>query len=83
MRHMATRRPKGGGRVAAPPPLPANEGPRERVPEVAAAPVETVEVEADEPVETGSEAADSETLAAEYAEPTASEAPEAAPEEES
>ncbi len=82
MRHMATRRPKGGGRVAAPPPLPANEGPRERVPEVAAAPVETVEVEADEPAETGSEAADSETPAEEYAEPTASEAPEAAPEEE-
>jgi small subunit ribosomal protein S6 len=83
MRHMATRRPKGGGRVAAPPPLPANEGPRERVPEVAAAPVETVEVEADEPVETGAETADSETTAEEYAEPTASEAPEAAPEEES
>ena len=83
MRHMATRRPKGGGRVAAPPPLPANEGPRERVPEVAAAPVETVEVEADEPVETGSETADSETPTEEYAEPTASEAPEAAPEEES
>src|SRR4029450_632164 len=32
MRHMATRRPKGGGRVAAPPPLPAPEPGRERPP---------------------------------------------------
>ena len=82
MRHMATRRPKGGGRVAAPPPLPANEGARERVPE-AAAPVRTAEVEEDEAVETEAETADSESLAEEYAEPTASEAPEAAPKEES
>jgi small subunit ribosomal protein S6 len=80
MRHMATRRPKGGGRVAAPPPLPANEGARERVPEPAA-PVETVEVEEDEPVAAEPETADSESPAAEYAEPTESEAPEA-PEEE-
>jgi small subunit ribosomal protein S6 len=83
MRHMATRRPKGGGRVAAPPPLPANEGPRERAPEVAAAPVETVAVEEDETAAGRSGSADSETVAEEYAEPTASEAPEAAPEEES
>jgi small subunit ribosomal protein S6 len=55
MRHMATRRPKGGGRVAAPPPLPASEGPRERAP----APVEAA------PAET--ESADSESLPEEYA----------------
>jgi small subunit ribosomal protein S6 len=71
MRHMATRRPKGGGRVAAPPPLPPSEGARERVP----APAEAAP--------TPTEPADSEGLAEEYAEPTASEAPEAAPEEES
>ena len=78
MRHMATRRPKGGGRVAAPPPLPPNEGARERVPAAVEAPVETVE-----DVEAEPETADSESLAEEYAEPTESEAPEAAPEEES
>jgi small subunit ribosomal protein S6 len=70
MRHMATRRPKGGGRVAAPPPLPAPEPARERGPE----PVRARDAEA--------EAADSESLPAGYAEPTESEAPEAAPEEE-
>jgi small subunit ribosomal protein S6 len=75
MRHMATRRPKGGGRVAAPPPLPAPEPVRERVPEpVAAAPDETAPAEI--------ESADSESVPEEYPEPTASEAPEAAPEEE-
>jgi small subunit ribosomal protein S6 len=76
MRHMATRRPRGGGRVAAPPPLPAPEPERERVPtRVAAAPDETLEAEP--------EPADSEGAVEEYAEPTESEAPEAAPEEES
>jgi small subunit ribosomal protein S6 len=75
MRHMATRRPKGGGRVAAPPPLPPSEGARERVPEPARAPAD----EADLP-EAGP--ADSESAPEGYAEPTASEAPEAAPEEE-
>ena len=75
MRHMATRRPKGGGRVGAPPPLPASEGPRERVPEPVAA-AEEVTLP-DEP-----ETADSEIAAEEYPEPTESEAPEAAPEEE-
>ncbi len=71
IRHMATRRPKGGGRVAAPPPLPAGDGPRERPP----APTETARA--------ATETADSESAAEEYAEPTASEAPQAAPEEES
>jgi small subunit ribosomal protein S6 len=71
MRHMATRRPKGGGRAAAPPPIHAPEPERSRPPEPAAA--------APAPAQT----ADSETAAEEYAEPTESEAPEAAPEEES
>jgi small subunit ribosomal protein S6 len=74
MRHMATRRPKGGGRVAAPP-LPAPEPERERMHErVAAPPNETTRVEI--------EPADSESASEEYAEPTASEAPDRAPEEE-
>lgn len=81
MRHMATRRPKGGGRVAAPPPLPANEGARGRVSEAAAASA-PAETEPAETVESEPETADSENLAEEYAEPTESEAPEAAPEEE-
>jgi len=52
MRHMATRRPKGGGRVAAPPPLPASEGPRERAPApVAAAPSETETADSESPPE--------------------------------
>ena len=57
MRHMATRRPKGGGQVTAPPPLPASEGPRERVPD----PVPAAVAEA--------ESADSESPAEEYAAP--------------
>jgi small subunit ribosomal protein S6 len=75
MRHMATRRPKGGGRVAAPPPLPAPEPERvrERAP-AAPAPAEAPQNEF--------ESADSESAPEEYAEPTESEAPEAAPEEE-
>lgn len=77
MRHMATRRPKGGGRVAPPPPLPAPEPERERVPE--RAPAAVVE---DEAPEAEAEPADSESAVEEYAEPTESEAPEAAPEEE-
>jgi small subunit ribosomal protein S6 len=77
MRHMATRRPKGGGRVAPPPPLPAPEPERERVPEPA--PAAVVE---DEAPEAEAEPADSATAVEEYAEPTESEAPEAAPEEE-
>jgi len=77
MRHMATRRPKGGGRVAPPPPLPAPEPERERPPEpVAAAAVE------EETPQAEAETADSEAAVEEYAESTESEAPEAAPEEE-
>jgi small subunit ribosomal protein S6 len=52
MRHMATRRPKGGGRVAPPPPSPPVEAPRsaERH-EPAAAPRAEPEIDADtEPV---------------------------------
>jgi small subunit ribosomal protein S6 len=75
MRHMATRRPKGGGRVAPPPPLPAPEPERERVPAPVAAPPDATTRAEIEP-------ADSESTSEEYAEPTASEAPEAAPEEE-
>jgi small subunit ribosomal protein S6 len=75
MRHMATRRPKGGGRVAAPPPLPAPEPERQRMPErITAPPDEATQVEI--------ERADSESASEEYAEPTASEAPDRAPEEE-
>ena len=77
MRHMATRRPKGGGRVAPPPPLPEPEPERERPPEpVAAAAVE------EETPQAEAETADSESAVEEYAESTESEAPEAAPEEE-
>jgi small subunit ribosomal protein S6 len=85
MRHMATRRPKGGGRVAAPPPLPAPEGERDRERERAPEPAPAAELEperADEADAAEAETADSETVAEEYAEPTESEAPEAAPEEE-
>jgi small subunit ribosomal protein S6 len=64
MRHMATRRPKGGGRVAAPPPLPPMEGPRERVP----APVEAAP--------RATESGDSESPAEEYAATTEAVSPE-------
>jgi small subunit ribosomal protein S6 len=64
MRHMATRRPKGGGRVAAPPPLPANEGARERVPEPAATAAAETEI------------ADSEDQPDEYAATTEAVSPE-------
>jgi small subunit ribosomal protein S6 len=83
MRHMATRRPKGGGRVAPPPPLP--EPQRERAPEPergrAPEPVAAPAVE-DETPQAEAETADSESAVEEYAESTESEAPEAAPEEE-
>jgi small subunit ribosomal protein S6 len=69
MRHMATRRPKGGGRVAPPPPLPAPEPERDR--ERMPPPVEA------EPAETAAfESADSETAPEEYAAPTESESSE-------
>jgi len=70
MRHMATRRPKGGGRVA-PPPQPVFEAEPARIPE----PEPT---QADQ-----AESADSEVVLEEYPEPTESEseAPVAAPKE--
>ena len=71
MRHLATRRPKGGGRVAAPPPLPAGEGARER-PSARA-----------EAAPAAAETGDSDRGPEEYAEATESEAPAPAPEEES
>ena len=77
MRHMATRRPKGGGRVAAPPPLPAPEPERERPPRRDEARRDTAALPEAEPVV-------SESLPEEYA-PAESEsepAPRSAPEEE-
>lgn len=77
MRHMATRRIKGGGRVA-PPPQPVFEPEPERIPEPSAPAAAPQAPEA----EAGS--ADSEVPAEEYAEPTESEsepAPAAEPEE--
>jgi small subunit ribosomal protein S6 len=71
MRHMATRRPKGGGRVA-PPPQPVFE----------AEPAREVVANREPEPERQAESADSEIALEEYAEPTESEpAPEAAPEE--
>jgi small subunit ribosomal protein S6 len=61
VRHMATRRPKGGGRTAPPPPLPPIEG--ERAPDRdgrEAAPAPAAEAEADADAEAPEE----------YAEPT-------------
>jgi small subunit ribosomal protein S6 len=85
MRHMATRRVKGGGRAAPPPLPPVEERPRyereERRPPraVEAAPDETAPVEAEgTAAEGGEDAAGPEG----YAEPTESEASEATPEEE-
>jgi small subunit ribosomal protein S6 len=84
MRHMATRRPKGGGRVV-PPPQPVFEPEREAPPAPAAAAPVAAEPAGSEPVAEDaalSEGADSEPAAEEYSEPTASEpAPEAEPEE--
>ena len=107
MRHMATRRVKGGGRLAAPPPLPPveerprydrderrddrrdvrrdeappldDEAPAAEAAAESAAPAEAAPVEA-APVE--AENAVAEPEAEGYAEPTESEAPETAPEEE-
>ncbi len=71
MRHMATRRPKGGGRVA-PPPQPVFE----------AEPAREVVANSEPEPERQAESADSEIGLEEYAEPTESEpAPVAAPEE--
>jgi small subunit ribosomal protein S6 len=91
MRHMATRRVKGGGRAAPPPLPPVEERPRyereERRQEAAPAEAEPAEAEPAEaePAEAG--AVESETAADTdapegYAEPTESEASEATPEEE-
>jgi small subunit ribosomal protein S6 len=74
MRHMATRRPKGGGRVA-PPPQPVFEAQPER--EVYADRVPELAPE----LEPAAESADSQVALEEYPEPTESEpAPEAEPE---
>jgi len=84
MRHMATRRVKGGGRAAPPPLPPLEERPRhdreERRPPPAAEGAATDETEPAEP-----ESADAEAGVEEYAEPTESEQSEAStatPEEE-
>jgi len=81
MRHMATRRVKGGGRAAPPPLPPVEERPRyereERRQEAAPAEAEPAEAEI---AETES-AADTDAPEG-YAEPTESEASEATPEEE-
>jgi hypothetical protein len=47
MRHMATRRPKGGGRTAPPPPLPHVEAERTAEPDTAVTPVVEAEGDAD------------------------------------
>jgi len=80
MRHMATRRPKGGGRVA-PPPQPVFEAQPER--EVVYADGAPPEPEPGLELEPAAESADSQVALEEYPEPTESEseAPEAAPEE--
>jgi small subunit ribosomal protein S6 len=93
MRHMATRRVKGGGTRTAPPPLPPSEAAPQRyereAPAPAPVPEETVaeetEVEAIEAPVEEPETDVAEPEAEEYAEPTESvesEAPETAPEEE-
>ena len=96
MRHMATRRVKGGGTRAAPPPLPPSEAAPVRYEREAPAPVaeeavadetvaEETEVETIEAAPEEAESAVAEPEAEEYSEPTESvesEAPETAPEEE-
>ena len=79
MRHMATRRPKGGGRVA-PPPQPVFETQPEREVYADRTPVAEPDLE----LEPAAESADSQVALEEYPEPTESEseAPKAAPEEE-
>jgi small subunit ribosomal protein S6 len=75
MRHMATRRVKGGGRAAPPPLPPVEERPRyereERRPPAPAA--EPAEAAADEAEPVSPESADAETPVEEYAAPTESE----------
>ena len=84
MRHMATRRVKGGGRAAPPPLPPIEERPRHDREERRPAPAgEAAASDEAEPVEP--ETAVAEPEAEEYSEPTESvesEAPETAPEEE-
>ncbi len=76
MRHMATRRPKGGGRVA-PPPQPVFEPQREVYAD------REPQAEREPGARPSAESADSQVALEEYPEPTESEseAPEAAPEE--
>jgi small subunit ribosomal protein S6 len=91
MRHMATRRVKGGGRAAPPPLPPVEERPRyereERRHEAAPADAEPAEAVTGEATPVEAEPAEAETAADAdapegYAEPTESEASEATPEEE-
>jgi small subunit ribosomal protein S6 len=75
MRHMATRRVKGGGRASPPPLPPVDERPRydreERRPAAPAA--EPAEAVADEPEPDAAVSADAEAPVEEYAAPTESE----------
>jgi small subunit ribosomal protein S6 len=73
MRHMATRRPKGGGRVA-PPPQPVFESQPEREVYANRAP------EPEPELEPAAESADSQVALEEYPEPTESESESEAPE---
>ena len=86
MRHMATRRVKGGGRAAPPPLPPVEERPRyereERRHEAAPPEAEPAEAEPAEPVTDEAEIAADAGAPEGYAEPTESEASEATPEEE-
>jgi small subunit ribosomal protein S6 len=86
MRHMATRRVKGGGRAAPPPLPPVEERPRyereERRHEAAPPEAEPAEAAPAEPVTGEAEIAADAGAPEGYAEPTESEASEATPEEE-
>ena len=86
MRHMATRRVKGGGRAAPPPLPPVEERPRyereERRHEPAPAEAAPAEAEPTEAVTAEAEIAADADAPEGYAEPTESEASEATPEEE-
>jgi small subunit ribosomal protein S6 len=86
MRHMATRRVKGGGRAAPPPLPPVEERPRyereERRQEAPPAEAEPAEAEPAEAEAVESETAADTNAPEGYAEPTESEASEATPEEE-
>jgi len=82
MRHMATRRVKGGGRAAPPPLPPVEERPRyEREERRAPAPAAAAEAAPDDAEPAEAESAEAEAPADEYAASTESEAPQA-PEEE-